>query len=182
MYRILTAIRAFFHILLSADTACKIERVLRSAGQETGQDRSQNMKNKEPPPPKSLARSDALTLLATLQREARLIDFIKEPLHNYTDTQIGAAARDVHRDCGAVIERLFAIRPLVSENEGAEIEVPFGFDTGRYRLTGQVTGVPPFHGQIVHHGWEASRSELPTWSGSKMAERVVAPIEVELKS
>jgi hypothetical protein len=47
-------------------------------------------------------RSEALTLLATLQREARFVDFIKESLEGYSDAQIGAVARDVHRDCGKV--------------------------------------------------------------------------------
>ena len=63
-------------------------------------------------PPKA-ARSEAITLLATLQREARFVDFIKEPLDGYSDAQIGAAARDVHRDCGKVLDRLFAIQSLV---------------------------------------------------------------------
>ncbi len=53
-------------------------------------------------------RSEALTLLATLQREARFVDFIMESLEGYSDAQIGAVARDVHRDCGKVLERLFA--------------------------------------------------------------------------
>ena len=69
-------------------------------------------------PPKA-ARSEAITLLATLQREARFVDFIKEPLDGYSDAQIGAAVRDVHRDCGKVLDRLFAIRSLVDQEEGS---------------------------------------------------------------
>jgi hypothetical protein len=46
------------------------------------------------------ARSEALNLLAAMQREARFVDFIREPLDGYSDAQIGAAARTVHRDCG----------------------------------------------------------------------------------
>jgi hypothetical protein len=34
---------------------------------------------------------------------------------------------------------------------------------------------------MMHHGWEASACEVPTWSGVKEAARVVAPVEVELK-
>ena len=71
-------------------------------------------------------RSDSLTLLAALQREARFIDFVKESLEGFTDAQIGAAARDVHRDCGLVLQRLFGIEPATSEPEGAELEVAFG--------------------------------------------------------
>ncbi|NJL27802.1 MAG: DUF2760 domain-containing protein, partial [Thermoanaerobaculia bacterium] len=37
------------------------------------------------------ADRSALLLLATLQREARLIDFLMEPIDGYTDAKIGAA-------------------------------------------------------------------------------------------
>ena len=132
---------------------------------------------KQPPKP---ARSEAITLLATLQREARFVDFIKEPLDSYNDAQIGAAVRDVHRDCAKVLDRLFAIRSMVDQEEGSPVEVPAGFDAGRYRLTGNVAGDPPFRGNLVHHGWEAAEVQLPAWSGTQLSARVVAPVEVEL--
>jgi hypothetical protein len=130
-------------------------------------------------PPKAV-RSEALTLLATLQREARFVDFIKEPLDAYNDAQIGAAVRDVHRDCAKVLDRLFAIRSMVDQEEGSPVDVPPGFDAGRYRLTGNVVGDPPFHGRLAHHGWEAAEVQLPAWSGTQLSARVVAPVEVEL--
>src|SRR5687768_17051821 len=40
-------------------------------------------------------RSEALTLLAVLQREARLVDFLKEPIAGYDDAQVGAAVREI---------------------------------------------------------------------------------------
>jgi hypothetical protein len=51
--------------------------------------------------------------LAALQREARLVDFVQEPIAAYSDAQIGAAVRDVHRGCAEVIERLFSLKPVV---------------------------------------------------------------------
>jgi len=90
------------------------------------------------------------------------------------DAQIGAAARDVHRDCGTVLQRMFALRPAVADEEGKDVEIPAGFDAGRWRLTGNVTGEPPFRGRLVHPGWEATACELPTWSGSSKAARIVA--------
>jgi hypothetical protein len=135
---------------------------------------------KPPPTPRAPVRSEAITLLAALQREARFVDFVKEPLDSYTDAQIGAAARDVHRDCGKVLQRLFALAPIAGEAEGAGVEVPAGFDAGRYRLTGNVAGQPPFRGRLVHHGWEATVCQLPQWTGTAAAARVVAPVEVEL--
>ncbi len=135
----------------------------------------------KPVAPKPPAQSEAITLLAALQRKARFVDFIQESLAGYSDAQIGAAARDVHRDCGAVLKRMFALRPAVTDEEGKEVEVSAGFDAGRWRLTGNVTGQPPFHGRLVHPGWEATACELPTWSGSAAASKIVAPAEVELK-
>lgn len=134
------------------------------------------------PEPKARARSEAITLLATLQREARLVDFLKEPLVGYSDAQIGAVARDVHRDCAKVLDRLFAIAPVVDQEDGTEVEVPAGFDAGRYRLSGNVVGEPPFRGRLVHHGWEATRCELPAWSGSDAGARIIAPVEVEMRA
>jgi hypothetical protein len=60
------------------------------------------------------------------------------------------------------------------------MEVPAGFDQGRFRMTGNVAGEPPFRGRLVHHGWEATKCELPVWSGTSQAAFVVAPVEVEL--
>ncbi len=136
---------------------------------------------KPPPGPKLPLRREALTLLAALQREARLVDFVQESLTGYNDAQIGAVARDIHRDCGALLERLFALRPAVTQQEGAEVEIPAGFDPNRWRLTGNVTGQPPFRGRLVHPGWEATICEVPTWSGDPAAARIVAPAEVELR-
>jgi hypothetical protein len=126
------------------------------------------------------ARSDALTLLAVLQREARLIDFLKEDVAPYTNEQIGAAVRDVHRDAARVLERLFALKPVMTESEGTPVQVPAGADAARVRLVGNVSGNPPYRGTLRHAGWEATQVQLPAWSGSDAAARVVAPAEVEV--
>jgi hypothetical protein len=126
-------------------------------------------------------RSDALTLLATLQREARLIDFFMEDLAGYDDAQVSAAARNVHRDCAAVLERMFALRPLRSQAEGSQLEIPAGYDPVQVTLTGNVTGQPPLRGTLVHHGWQAMQCTLPEWSGQEAAARVIAPAEIEVQ-
>ena len=58
------------------------------------------------------------------------------------------------------IARFFALRAMVQQEEGSPIEVPPGFDAGRFRLTGNVAGDPPFHGRLVHHGWEAAEVQF----------------------
>jgi hypothetical protein len=193
MRRIWLAIRIFFLTLFSAAVAEQAGEVLEQRKQRLSAQQEkqgakppvkaeqQPPKPKQPPAPRQAARSEAVTLLAALQREARFVDFVKEPLGGYSDAQIGAAARDVHRDCGKLLDRLFALQPVLAEAEDAEVEVPAGFDASRYRLTGNVTGNPPFRGRLVHPGWQATICELPTWSGNPAAARIVAPVEVELK-
>jgi hypothetical protein len=122
-------------------------------------------------------RSDALTLLETLQREARLIDLCQDSLDAYSDEQIGAAARNVLRDSGEVIKRLFHLQPVA--REGEPLELADGFDPARYRLTGNVAR-PPYHGRVTHGGWQATRCELPQWTGAKDSALIVAPAEVEV--
>ena len=178
MRRILIAVRLFFAVLFRGEVARRVEEIL---GRRKPAPPEEAQKAPKPIPKQPPVRSDALTLLAALQREARLVDFLKEPLDAYNDAQIGAAARDVHRGCAGVLERMFALKPVLERPEGTEIEVPAGFDAGRYRLTGNVTGDPPFRGRLVHHGWEAAKCALPAWSGSDVAAPVVAPAEVELK-
>jgi hypothetical protein len=120
-------------------------------------------------------------LLEALQREARLIDFFQESLAGYEDAQIGAVVRDLHRQCAATLERMFALKPIEEEPEGAETEVPAGFDPGRVHLSGNLSGPPPFLGKLCHHGWEATRCDLPEWNGSERSLLVVAPAEIEVK-
>ncbi len=183
MGRISTAFRAFFRTLGSAELAKQLDEVL-AGGTATARTAAlppPAPKPAEPAKKAAPARSDALSLLAALQREARLVDFLKEKLDGYSDAQIGAAARDVHRDSGAVLERMFALRPLTEAAEGAALDVDAGFDPLRYQLTGNVVGQPPFHGTLRHHGWQASKCELPAWTGGEAAQKIVAPMEVEVR-
>jgi|SRR3989304_5162094 len=179
MRRIFLAFKIFFLTLFSTATAEKVGRLLGGVQAEAGP--AQAPEPKPAPIPKPPARSEAITLLATLQREARFIDFIEESLAGYSDAQIGAVARDVHRDCGAVLKRLFSIRPALTQEEGSQVQVSAGFDAGRFRLTGNLSGQPPYNGRLAHPGWEATKCELPTWSGSKDTALVIAPAEVEVK-
>jgi hypothetical protein len=177
MGRVFLAFRAFFRTLSNTEVAEAVTRVLDG---EAMPEKALPAPPKPTPAPKPPARSDALTLLAAMQREARFVDFIQESLEGYSDAQIGAAARDVHRDCAAVLKRIFALKPAVSEEEGSQVEIPSGFDAGRWHLTGNVAGEPPFRGRLIHPGWEAAICELPTWTGTAAAAKVVAPADVEL--
>lgn len=177
MGRIALAFRAFFGTLFNGETAAKVERAF---GGETETKPDPAPTPKSPAAPPKPKRSEAITLLATLQREARLIDFVKEPLDGLGNEQIGAAVRDIHRNLAAALERLFELKPVLTEAEGASVTVPRGFDAGRYHLVGNVAGDAPFQGTLAHHGWEASKCELPAWSGDDASQRIVAAAEVEI--
>lgn len=178
MHRFVLALRAFFLILFRTAVAEEVDRLL--AGKPAPRPAVEETPKPRAPAKAEPQRSEALNLLAALQREARLVDFIQEPLEGYADAQVGAAARQVHDDCRRLLERAFALKAVIDQPEGAEVEVPAGFDAGRFRVTGNVVGEPPYRGRLTHHGWEAGQSQLPAWSGSAAGAQVVAPAEVEL--
>lgn len=136
-----------------------------------------------PPPPPPVLRENgpdaALQLLALLQRDARLIDFVGEDLTGYADAQIGAAARLVHEGCARVLREHFTLVPVRDEAEGARVTLQPGFDAAAVRVTGNVVGQPPFSGQLAHRGWRATEVRLPRLAERHDA-RIVAPAEVEL--
>ena len=180
--RIILALRVFFLILVNAKLAGEVRQLLQPPAptQESPAPKASPAQPSSAAVPRS-GRSDALTLLATLQRESRLVDLVSESLEQYSDAQIGAAARDVLRDCGKTLTRLFDLEPVVSEPEGAEIEVPAGFDADRYRVTGNTSGTPPFRGRVVHHGWRANTCQLPSWNGRRDSANIIAAAEVDVR-
>src|SRR5216683_667825 len=59
----------------------------------------------KPAEPKPVKPSGApLRLLALLQREGRLLDFLLEDIKAYQDAQVGAAVREIHQKCQAAIK------------------------------------------------------------------------------
>ena len=121
----------------------------------------------------------ALQLLALLQREARLIDFVQEDLSGYTDAEIGGPARLVHEGCARVLREHFTLAPVRPEAEGSRITLNDGFDARAIRLTGNVVGQAPFQGALSHRGWRATDTRLPLLAAGHDAS-VLAQAEVEL--
>jgi hypothetical protein len=180
MSRIGVAFRALFAALGSAETAERLDAVLSGKALPKIDAEAKSPPQAAPPIESRPARSEAITLLAALQREARLVDLVKQPLPSFSDEEIGAAARNVLGDCAAVLDRFFALQPLAKQEEGTVCEVPQGYDPARFKLSGSAAGAGPFRGKLAHHGWQASTVKLPTWTGSKDAALVIAPAEVEV--
>jgi hypothetical protein len=136
-----------------------------------------------PEPPKAIApektHASGLYVLSVLQEEGRLIDFLQQDVATFSDEEVGGAARVVHGGCRKALDRLVSIASVLKDAEGSTVTVPAGFDANRIRLTGNVTGQPPYKGSLKHHGWVAKDLKFPTLSDS-LDYRVVAPAEVEL--
>jgi hypothetical protein len=126
--------------------------------------------------PKPLERNGALTLLSALQREARLMDLVCESLDEYSDAQIGAAARDVLRDSKKVLHRMFGLKHLVDTDEGERVTLPENASPIRWRVIGSDASNAL---TLSHAGWQATKLDMPQWSGSSDDSMVIAPAEVE---
>jgi len=121
----------------------------------------------------------ALQLLSLLQKEARFIDFIKEDVTSYSDSDIGIAARVVHEGCNKAINEHFTLAAIRNEQEGSKVTLPQGFDAGAVRLTGNITGAAPFTGTLIHKGWQVTNIRLPKLTQGHDA-TILAAAEVEL--
>lgn len=132
-----------------------------------------------PAPPTVDGSDRAVQVLALMQRDGRLIDFLMEDLTAYADAQIGAAVRDVHAGCRGVLTRYVTLEPILAGKEGERTSVSQDLDPALVRLVGNVTGHPPFPGTLLHHGWRVSRIELPPL-GSSGGRSIVAQAEVEV--
>jgi hypothetical protein len=178
--RLALAFAAFFRVLFNAAYA---GRVLRLADGDAPASAPAAVPAAPPPPapPKlrEVPTDGALQLLGLLQREGRLIDFLQEDVSNYSDAEIGAAARVVHASVNKALAAHVALERVRGEAEGSRVNVPSGFSAHEIRLTGHVVGEAPFTGTLAHAGWRAVNIELPKLSPGYDV-RVLAPAEVEL--
>ena len=132
-----------------------------------------------PKAPEPTAPESALQLLQLLQKEARFIDFVQEELQNFSDAEIGAAARVVHEGAKRTLSKHITLSPIRSEDEESRLTLDKGFDAQQVRLTGKVVGEAPYTGTLLHRGWRVERVDLPLLVEGHNP-YVVAPAEVEL--
>ncbi|MEM1128330.1 MAG: DUF2760 domain-containing protein [Bacteroidota bacterium] len=128
--------------------------------------------------PEQPPEAAALQLLALLQREGRLLDFLQEDIRPFDDAQIGAAVRPVHAGCQAALATHLPLAPIRTEAEGSTVTLQEGFDAHAVRLSGHVSGTPPFTGTLQHRGWRVTEVDLPALM--QRQDRVVAPAEVSV--
>src|SRR5438270_757616 len=87
-----------------------------------------------PEPPKPVKRSaEPLRLLALLQREGRMLDFLLEDVSGAADDQLGAGVRDIHRKAQAALKEHLTLERVLPHEEGETVTVPAGFDPSAIR-------------------------------------------------
>ena len=176
------AFRFFFSILFHGDIPNDIvQKRFKPAGQvpQTPAAQASVSRPKEMERPTSEAFDRAVQMLALLQRDGRLIDFLAENISPYPDAQLGAAVRTIHEACRKVLEHYVKLEPILNSEEDQPVTVQGGFDPAAIKLLGNVTGEPPIRGVLRHKGWhvkEVNLPPLPQGSGRM----VIAPAEVEL--
>jgi hypothetical protein len=121
-------------------------------------------------------RSEAITLLAFLQRRAGLVDLIYEDLEGLSDEQIGNLARNVLNDTHKCLEECFQVTTIVEQFEGDLIEIPDSASPNRWSIEGDISSQT---GRVIHPGWIANGLDLPGWRGSRENALVIAPVRVD---
>jgi Domain of unknown function (DUF2760) len=181
--RLAFAFRCFFSILLHADIPLDIlQKLVQPAGAApqaatVASPSVSGRKEVELPPAEAFDR--AVQMLALLQRDGRLVDFLAENISAYPDAQVGAAVRTIHDNCRQVLDKYVNLEPILNSEEDQPVTVPVGFDLAAIRLIGKVVGEPPVRGVLRHKGWRVKEVNLPPLPQGT-ARMVVAPAEVEL--
>jgi hypothetical protein len=124
----------------------------------------------------------ALQMLAILQRDARLVDFLMEDISSYADDQIGAAVRELHDQCRDSMSRYVTLQPVIDGVEGtfAKAPTPANAATQVVKFVGNVPAKPPSGGTLRHKGWRAVKVDLPPL-GAKQDATIIAPAEIEIE-
>ena len=171
--RLILAFRSFFAILfkgaLSDDLAAALGLSRRAVAKPA------------PTPAAVLATpSDgALQILAILQRDSRLVDFLMEDISSYSDDQVGAAVRSLHDQSRDALNRYIQLAPVIDGVEGTFTRLA-SIDPSSVKLLGNVPPQPPPGGVLRHRGWRCVKIDLPALQG-KQDVKIIAPAEVEIE-
>jgi len=170
--RILLAIRAFFSILFSGnlpDDALAPLGLMRRAAP----------KPQAPAAAVPRVSDGALQILAILQRDSRLVDFLMEDIAGYTDDQVGAAVRGLHDQAREALGRYVKLEPVIDGVEGTFTK-PAVSDASAVKFIGNVPAGKPTGGLLRHKGWRAGKVDLPALNPKQDA-AIIAPAEIEIE-
>jgi Domain of unknown function (DUF2760) len=181
--RVAFAFRCFFSILFDNDIPNDIaQKWVKPAGpvpQGAAATVPSVSRLKEVERPAAEEFDRAVQMLALLQRDGRLIDFLAEDISDYPDAQLGAAVRTIHETCRQVLEHYVKLESILNSEEDQPVTVQAGFDPSAIKLIGNVAGKPPVRGVLRHKGWRVKEVNLPPLPQGA-GRMVVAQAEVEL--
>jgi hypothetical protein len=179
--RVSYAFRCFFSLLLTGLLPADVLAHFTPGSRAT--DRAPVPARDVPAAPPRPASQDpgvgAVQVLAVLQREGRLVDFLREDLGTYSDAQVGAAVRSVHAGCRDALDRYLTLEPILPDEEGASTEVGAGVSPAAVKLVGEVRSGASARGVVRHRGWRVERIALPPLPAVE-GRNIVAPAEVEV--
>jgi len=132
-----------------------------------------------PPPAPPKPTGEPLRLLTLLQSEARLLDFLMEDFGGASDAQVGAGVKEIHKKAAAALKKYLVVEPVLAGADGERVTVQKGFDPSAVRVVGNVTGEPPYTGELQHPGWRVKEIKLPT-TAEGQDPFVVQPAEVQV--
>ncbi len=121
----------------------------------------------------------ALQLLAILQRDSRLLDFLMEDIAAFDDEQVGAAVRSLHDQARDSLARYLSLQPVIDGVEGAYTR-PATADPAAVKFIGNVPAGKPEGGTLRHKGWRAAKMDLPALNPKQDA-TIIAPAEIEIE-
>lgn len=128
--------------------------------------------------------SDSLQLLSILQNKGRFLDFVMGDVSQVPDDRMGAAARIVHQGCSKAIREYFDIQPVVSVDEGSQIEIAEQDSHRKFRIIGSKPELFPLRGRLLHRGWRTEKVDLPKRVVEKTLNQeesgIITPAEIEL--
>ena len=169
MNRISLAFRSFFSILFAGSLPSGVAHAF-------GYSKAAP-KPATPSSPQAGPADGAVQMLALLQRDARLIDFLMEDISGYSDEQVGAAVRDVQEKSRQSLQQHLRLQPVIDGVEGAFTKTE-GLDSGGFRLLGKVPpGGKAAGGTLRHKGWKAEKVTLPAAAPGNL----LAPAEIEIE-
>jgi hypothetical protein len=170
--RITFAFRSFFSILFSGALPADI-------AQAFGYAKAVPVKAPAAAPPKPSAgpADGAVQILAVLQRDARLVDFLMEDISGATDDQVGAAVREVQAQARESLARYLQLEPVIDSVEGTFTKTE-GLDAAELKFIGRVPPSGKAAGGVLRHrGWKASKVDLPQAAPGTL----LAPAELEVE-
>ena len=130
--------------------------------------------------PKLHTDGSAIQMLAELQKEGRLIDFLEEDLSQYEDEEIGSSVRTIHEGCKKVMDQCLKKEKIIDQEEESSVRVNGDYDVHELKLSGRVSDKFPLKGVLVHPGWKVTSFKLKERSSNSSAQQVLAPAEVEI--